>query len=98
MTAWMIVTAHIHDREAFIQGYGRAAAQLVEKFGGKYIIRAPGAEQLEGTGDAGASVAVSEWPDKASALRFWNSPEYGEVKKLREGLADVSVLVIDSPD
>jgi uncharacterized protein (DUF1330 family) len=45
----------------------------------------------------GASVVVSEWPDKAAALRFWNSPEYAEAKALRAGLADVSVLLVESP-
>jgi uncharacterized protein (DUF1330 family) len=44
----MIVTARIADRQAFISGYGAAAAALVERFGGRYILRAPGAELLEG--------------------------------------------------
>lgn len=94
MTAWMIVTARIHDREKFVSGYGPAAAKLVDRFGGRYIVRAPGAEVLEGEGWPGASVVVSEWPDRAAALAFWNSPEYAEVRNLREGLADCSILLI----
>ena len=94
MTAWLIITAHISDREAFMTGYAPAAAALVEKFGGRYVIRAPGAEQLEGSGSGGASVVVSQWPDKAAALAFWNSPEYAEAKRLREGKAAVSVLLV----
>ncbi len=97
MTAWMIITARIHDREKFISGYGLAAAQLVEQFGGRYVARGPGARLLEGSGWDGASVVISEWPDKAAALAFWNSSEYAEVRKLREGLADVSVLLVESP-
>ncbi|QGN54459.1 DUF1330 domain-containing protein [Novosphingobium sp. Gsoil 351] len=94
MTAWLIVTAHVTDREGFMAGYAPAAAALVEKFGGRYVVRAPGAQQLEGTGGGGASVVVSEWPDKAAALSFWNSAEYAAVKRLREGKADVSVLLV----
>jgi uncharacterized protein (DUF1330 family) len=97
MTALMIVTAKIHDREKFVTGYGAAAAKLVAQFGGKYLIRAPGAELLEGEGMAGASVVISEWPSKAAALTFWNSPEYAEAKALRAGLADVSVLLVEAP-
>lgn len=97
MTALMIVTAKIHDREKFVTGYGAAAAKLVAQFGGKYLIRAPGAELLEGEGIAGASVVISEWPNKAAALKFWNSPEYAEAKALRAGLADVSVLLVEAP-
>jgi uncharacterized protein (DUF1330 family) len=96
MPAYMIVTAKIEDRDAFIHGYGAAAAKLVEQFGGKYVLRGPGAELLEGDFGAGASMVISEWPDKAAALAFWNSPEYAEVKKLRAGIADCQVLLIEA--
>jgi uncharacterized protein (DUF1330 family) len=43
-------------------------------------------------------MVISKWPDRAAIKAFWNSPEYAEAKKLREGLADVQVLVIDGPD
>jgi uncharacterized protein (DUF1330 family) len=97
MPAYMIVTAKIKDRDAFIQGYGAAAAALIGKFGGKYVLRGPGAELLEGEFGDGASMVISEWPDKDAAKAFWNSPEYAEAKKLREGVADVQVLLIDAP-
>jgi uncharacterized protein (DUF1330 family) len=97
MPAYMIVTAKIRDRDAFIAGYGAAAGALVEKFGGKYVLRGPGAELLEGDFGDGASMVISEWPDKATAKAFWNSPEYEEAKKLRQGIADVQVLLIESP-
>ena len=96
MTAWLVITARIHDREAFIGGYGPAAARLVDQFGGRYVVRAPGAVLREGSGMAGASVVVSEWPSREAALAFWNSPEYAEVKKLRQDLADVQVMLVGS--
>lgn len=96
MTAYMIVVAKIADREAFINGYGAAAGKLVEQFGGKYVLRGPGAELLEGDFGDGASMVISEWPDKAAAKAFWNSPEYGEAKKLRAGVADCQVLLIEA--
>jgi len=97
MPAYMIVIARIADRERFIAGYGAAAARLVERFGGRYLIRGPGAEALEGSFGNGASVVVSEWPDKETARRFWNSPEYAEAKALRDGIAECQVLLIDAP-
>ena len=97
MPAYMIVTAKIEDRDAFISGYGAAAGALVERFGGKYVLRGPGAELLEGDFGDGASMVISEWPDKDAARKFWNSPEYAEAKKLREDIADVQVLLIESP-
>jgi uncharacterized protein (DUF1330 family) len=97
MAAYMIVFATISDREKFISGYGRAAGELVEKFGGRYLVRAPGAEVLEGELDPGSSVVISEWPDKDAALRFWNSDEYQAVKKLREGIANAHVAIVEAP-
>jgi uncharacterized protein (DUF1330 family) len=98
MPAYMIVTAKVHDRERFIADYGAAAAALIPQFGGEYLLRGPGAECLEGSFGEGASMVISKWPDRAAARAFWNSPDYAEVKKLREGLADVQVLLIDGPD
>ncbi len=96
MPAYMIVTAKIADRDAFLGGYGMAAAKLVEQFGGKYVLRGPGALLLEGDFGEGASMVISEWPDKAAAQAFWNSPEYAEAKKLRAGIADCQVLLIEA--
>jgi len=95
--AYMIILAKISNREAFIQGYSKSTAPLVAKHGGRYIMRAPGGHLLEGQWGDGASVAISEWPDREAIQTFWNSPEYEEVKKLREGISDVQVLVIDAP-
>ena len=92
----MIVVAKIADRTRLIQGYGAAAAALVEKFGGKYVLRGPGVELLEGNFGEGASMVISEWPDKAAAMAFWNSAEYAEAKKLRAGIADCQVLLIEA--
>jgi uncharacterized protein (DUF1330 family) len=96
MRAYMIVTASLKDRDAFINGYGAAAGKLVAQFGGKYVLRAPGAELLEGNFGNGASMVISEWPDKDAAKAFWTSPEYAEAKKLRADIAECQVLLIEA--
>lgn len=97
MPAYMIIHAKIHDREKFVSGYAPAASKLVDQHGGKYVLRAPSADVLEGTLPENASVVISEWPDKAAALGFFESAEYKEVKQLRNGVADVQVLLVDAP-
>lgn len=96
MPAYMIIHVSIKDREKFINDYAKPAAALVAQFGGRYVVRAPGAEVLEGDLPPGGSVVVSEWPDKAAVLKFWNSTEYTEVKKFREGIADARVLLVET--
>lgn len=97
MPAYMIVTCHVRDRQAFLDGYAKAAAALIGRFGGRYVLRAPGAELLEGEFGDGASLVISEWPDKAAVRAFWDSPDYAEARRLREGLADCQVLLIEAP-
>jgi len=97
MAAYLVITANIADRAAFMSGYAPAAGALTAQFGGEYVARAPGVEVLEGNGRAGGSLVISRWPDKAAALAFWNSDEYAEVKKLREGVAECDVLLVEEP-
>ena len=94
---YMIIFVSIKDREKFLAGYAPSAAKLVEQFGGKYVLRAQGGQTLEGAIPESASVVISEWPDREAAKRFWNSPEYRAAKKLREGIADAHVMLIDAP-
>ncbi len=94
MAAYLVITAQIHNRERFIDGYAKAAAELTERFGGEYLVRAPGLKALEGE-HPGGSLVISKWPDKAAALRFWNSPDYAEARRLRAGIADCQVLLVE---
>lgn len=97
MAAYMIVLARVHDREKFLAGYAAQAAALVVKCGGKYVLRGPGAQCLEGSVGDGRSVVISEWPDMAAARAFWDSSEYDEIKKLRDGICDVEVVLVEAP-
>ena len=96
MKAYMVIRAVIHDRDRFISGYGTEVAKLVERFGGKYLVRTPQVTALEGITDQHNSVVISEWPSLEAAQRFWRSEEYQEVKKLREGIADCYVLLFEA--
>jgi len=97
MSAFMIIACKMHDRDKFINDYGKIVPDLVEEFGGEYIIVAPGAELLEGNLKGYESVAISKWPTKYSALRFWQSDKYKKLKELRQGLADVEVILVETP-
>ncbi len=93
---YMIVIGEVYDREKFLAGYGTTVPPLVEKFGGRYILKGVQGIFLEnGICDA-PSALVSEWPNREAAQRFWDSPEYADAKKLRKGLGKFQVMLIDS--
>ena len=96
MPAYMIVTVRVHDRERFLEVYGKPTAALVAQFGGKYILRGPGCESFEGPRASGLSVVVSEWPNKAAIEAFWNSPEYQPLKAARQAISDADVQVVEA--
>lgn len=98
LRCYMIVIADLTDRERFLAGYARAVPPLVTRFGGRYVVRGSGGAFVEGGWCANPSALVSEWPSREAALRFWNSPEYAEAKRLREGTGRFQVLLIDSPE
>lgn len=93
----MLILAKISDRKAFLDGYSKATAPLVAKYGGRYVMRAPGGKLLEGNWGEGASAVISEWPDEAAIDAFWNSKEYQDAKALRLDNSEVQVVVITAP-
>lgn len=93
MAAYLVVEAVITDREKFA-AYARQVPELVARFGGEYIALGGTQEALEG--DWGeVRLVVHRWPDMASARRFWNSPEYAEVRELREGAGEFRVMLLE---
>lgn len=95
MAAYMVVLAELTDRDGFME-YAVAAAKLIPQFGGEYIVRGPSeSECLEGDWPESLKVVISKWPDMDAARAFWNSPQYAELKKLREGKARVQVRLVD---
>lgn len=93
MAAFMVIQADIKDREQF-KAYTQVVPAIVKKYGGRYRVLGGDVEVLEGDWQE-RRIAVSEWPSMDVARQFWNSPEYREAKKLREGICDVQVLLID---
>ena len=68
------------------------AAQDVS-LGGRYLVRGATVEVLEGSHD-GRRLVIFEFSSMEDTLSFWNSPEYVELKKLREGVAKLDVWAV----
>jgi uncharacterized protein (DUF1330 family) len=93
----MLIIAEISDRAQFMK-YAKAAADLVEECGGRYLVRGQDAHQLEGDWPDAEKLVISRWPSMDAALAFWNSPQYAKIKQLRAGHADVRVQLFEGCD
>ena len=94
MSCYMIVQAELTDRDRFAH-YATQTPKVVQAYGGSYICLGRGAQLLEGSFGEGRSVVISVWPSREAALSFWNSPEYAELKQLREGTGHFNVTLVD---
>jgi len=94
----MLVYGTIEDRKAF-GPYGRALAEsgLYPKNGGWYEAITPPLDVFEGAPPDTRGVIIARFPCLEAARRFWNSPEYTGIRKLREGIAEFEVLVLPVP-
>lgn len=80
-----------------MSAYASKATPLLLRYGGKMLFAADQdpSEVVEGQ-DLPGKLRVFEFPSLQSARDFWNSPEYREAAKLREGFAKIDVILIDA--
>jgi uncharacterized protein (DUF1330 family) len=79
--------------EQRIMEYRQQAHPLVAAYGGRVIVR-PGELQVV-EGPQAEYMIVTEWDDVAAAKAWYNSPEYQSARKLREGAAQVQVIITE---
>ena len=92
--ALMLIEADITDMERFRE-YTLAIIPIVQRFGGRYVVMRGARADLEG--DWGQTrIVISEWPSMAVARAFWDSPEYREAVKLREGTGTFRITLLET--
>lgn len=82
MTAYFIVYQNVTDLDQYTQ-YLNAVVPVIERRSSGFIAQGT-PEVMEGTLPWQRSV-VLEWQSHQDFLDFWESEEYAEIKKLREG-------------
>ena len=93
MPAYIIVETDIHDFEQY-ELYKQASPAAVAAGGGRFIVRGGEVAVLEGDWRPKRLVLL-EFPDLEAAKRFYQSPEYQEAKRLREGAAGFSMVAVE---
>ena len=92
---YLVVQGTVTDREGF-KAYSAALPPIYAKYGGRYLAMAPAPLVEVAEGDAEhRSVVIARFESREAAWAFWNSPEYQEAKKLREGKGEFYVMVLE---
>lgn len=93
MSAYIVVDISVHDLELF-KAYARKSRPLVEKHGGRYLVRGGDAAIHEGTWKPERLVVV-EFPGREEAFAFLSDPEYQPVATMRHDAATTNMIVVD---
>jgi uncharacterized protein (DUF1330 family) len=93
VAAYVIVQAEVTDMDRFKE-YLNESPRIIARYGGKYIAR--GGEMVVFEGDEKAKrMVLIEFPSLQKAKEWYYSEEYQQIKKLREGAANGSLIVVE---
>jgi uncharacterized protein (DUF1330 family) len=93
MPAYMIARVSVTDWDKYKQ-YMKLAPEIIEKFGGKFIVRGGQTVTLEGPTEKWRIVVV-EFPDLEKAKEFYYSQDYTAARKIREGAALAQFVAVE---
>jgi uncharacterized protein (DUF1330 family) len=92
---YWIARVDVNDEEGY-KPYAAANPAIFRKYGGRFVVRAGKFESMEGT--SRTRNVVIEFPDYASALACYRSPEYQQNIKVRQPHSAVDLIVIEGYD
>lgn len=92
---YWIVRVDVTDQEQF-KAYAMAAPHALNKYGGRFLVRAGTFEVPEGS--TRARNTIVEFPSYQAALNCWQSSEYQEAIKLRQPAAKMDLVIIEGYD
>jgi uncharacterized protein (DUF1330 family) len=93
VAAYIVVQIAIADPATYAR-YRDLAPPSIALYGGRYLVRGGPATVLEGTWQP-ARLVILEFPDRARAQAWWDSPEYAPAKALRQQSAATEMLLIE---
>ncbi|HUE25465.1 MAG TPA: DUF1330 domain-containing protein [Solirubrobacteraceae bacterium] len=93
MPAFIIVETDIQDPDQY-ERYKEATPAAIEAAGGRFVVRGGDIAVLEGDWTPPRLVLL-EFENLDAAKRFYESAEYQEVKRLREGAARLNMVAVE---
>ena len=93
MPAYLIADTNVTNPERY-EEYKRQVSPLIERFGGRYVVRGGPHDVLEGDWTP-TRLVVLEFPDMASLRAWYDSPEYAPLKVLRQEAAESRLIAVE---
>ena len=91
---FLLVDVDIHNIDEY-KKYLEKVKPMVEKFGGKYLIKGGKIDAKETDLWKPKRIVLVKFPNKSSALKWYNSEEYRALKHLRLNNASSNILFIE---
>jgi len=96
MSAFLIAEIEVHDEQTY--AIYRAGVANLAAAGGTYLVRSGELEVLEGDWHP-KRVVVIRFDSAEAARRWWSSPEYSELKAMRQRSATTNMILVEGvPD
>lgn len=93
VSAYVIIETAVLDPEQY-ERYKAASPESIAAGGGRFVARGGELSVLEGDWHP-SRLVVLEFEDLAAAKRWYDSPEYREVRRLRENAATLRVVAVE---
>ena len=93
MAAYLVAQVRIDDPETY-QRYREAVPPLVDRFGGRFLVRGGELEVLEGAWPLPRLVII-EFQSRDAARLFYESPEYQKILPLRQQASQGNVILVE---
>ena len=94
MPAYLVGGVDVSD-PAWVAEYGPKVEALVEKHGGRYLVRGGEMDVVEGMTPAARVMVVIEFPSLENARAWYNDPEYAPLIKLRQTGSEAEIVLVD---
>ena len=93
MSVYLDCTVRVDDPETY-KKYTAKTPAIIAKHGGRFLVRGGPVETVEGP-EFRDRLVVLEFPSTEAVKTFCASPEYGEVRKIRQAASKATFLLAE---
>jgi uncharacterized protein (DUF1330 family) len=93
MVVYAIGDIDVFDQEGYAR-YMKEVPEIVEKYGGKYLVRGGEAENLEGDWTP-HRIVILEFPDRKALMQFYEAHDFADFKLQRQAVSVSKMISVE---